>query len=537
MSPSSTTVSRIITKEELCLLQKVPASCGLIIFGASGDLTHRKLLPSLFSLAQENLLPKQFYILGVARSPMSDAAFQARALESLGSAGTPAARQEFARHCGYLSGDYQDPSTYEALNQRLTGLDRVYETAGRRIFYLSTPPTLYGAIAHALGRAGLNHSRSASAQATADTRLRDARRDLPAAASGEGGWVRVVVEKPFGSNLRTAEQLNQALHQVFREQQIYRIDHYLGKETVQNILMFRFANAIYEPVWNRKYIDHIQITAAEAAGVEHRAGYYEEAGALRDMFQNHLFQLLSLVAMEPPSSFSAEAVRDEKAKALASLSFPKDCDWEDCAVRGQYEAGAVAEEVVPGYRQEPGVSPASRTETYAALKIEIDNWRWQGVPFYLRSGKRLTARTTDIRVVFKHVPTSIFRPLLADQISPNVLHFRIQPNEGIALQFEAKHPGPKLCMSSVTMHFDYEDAFGIHPPEAYARLFHDVMVDDQTLFARQDWLAHSWRFLDPILERWAEAKERGLAFYPAGSWGPTEADELIQKDGRQWLTD
>ena len=505
------TVSRIITKEELCLLEEVPLSCGIIIFGASGDLTHRKLLPSLFSLAQENLLPKQFYIMGVARSPMSDAAFQARVLESLGSEGTPAARQEFSRHCGYLSGDYRDPRTYEALSQRLTGLDRVHETAGRRIFYLSTPPSLYGAIAAELGRAGLAKPGSPDA------------------------WVRLIVEKPFGANLQTAEQLNAALHQVVRENQIYRIDHYLGKETVQNILMFRFANAIYEPVWSQKYIDHIQITAAESAGVEHRAGYYEQAGALRDMFQNHLFQLLSLVAMEPPSSFSADAVRDEKAKVLASLCFSKDCDWEDRVVRGQYQAGAVAGAIVPGYRQEPGVNSQSCTETYAALKVEIDNWRWHGVPFYLRSGKRLTARTTDIQVVFKHVPTSIFRPLLADQISPNVLHFRIQPNEGIALQFEAKHPGPKLCMSSVTMHFDYADAFGIHQPEAYARLFYDVMVGDQTLFARQDWLADSWRFLDPILEGWTAEKERGLAFYPAGSWGPPEADELIQKDGRQWL--
>jgi len=506
------TVSRLITKEELCLLEEVPLPCGIIIFGASGDLTHRKLLPSLFSLARENLLPKQFYIIGVARSSMSDAAFQARALESLGSMGTLAARQEFVRRCAYLSGDYQDPRTYEALNQKLSGLDRTYGTSGRRIFYLSTPPTLYAAMAQQLGRSGLSESQGAE------------------------GWARVVVEKPFGSDLKTAEQLNEALHQSFRENQIYRIDHYLGKETVQNILMFRFANAIYEPVWSQKYIDHVQITAAESAGVEHRAGYYEQAGALRDMFQNHLFQLLSLVAMEPPSSFSADAVRDEKAKVLASLCFSKECDWEDRVVRGQYEAGAVAGEVVPGYRQEPGVNAGSSTETYAALKVEVDNWRWHGVPFYLRSGKRLAARTTDIQVVFKHVPTSIFRPLLADQISPNILHFRIQPDEGIALRFEAKHPGPKLCMSSVTMHFDYAEAFGIHQPEAYARLFHDVMVGDQTLFARQDWLAHSWRFLDPILEGWAAEKERGLAFYPAGSWGPPEADELIQKDGRQWLT-
>jgi glucose-6-phosphate 1-dehydrogenase len=506
------TVSRVITKEELCVLEKVPAPCGIIIFGASGDLTHRKLLPALFSLYLEKLLPNQFYILGVARSAMTDPAFQERALECLGQAGTSGARHEFVRRCGYLSGDYQDSRTYEVLGQRLMGLDRVYETVGRRLFYLSTPPSLYGAISKKLGAAGLSKAGSPDA------------------------WVRLVVEKPFGSNLQSATQLNKALHEVFQENQIYRIDHYLGKETVQNILMFRFANAIYQPIWNNKYIDHVQITAAESAGVEHRAGYYENAGALRDMFQNHLFQLLSLVAMEPPSSFSADAVRDEKAKVLASLCFSKDCDWEDRAVRGQYEAGAIAGEVVPGYRQEPAVNPESSTETYAALKVEIDNWRWHGVPFYLRSGKRLAERTTDIRIIFKHVPTSIFQPLMADQISPNILRFRIQPNEGIALCFEAKHPGPKLCMSTVTMHFDYEEAFGIRPPEAYARLFQDVMIGDQTLFARQDWLAHSWRFLDPVLERWAERKETGLAFYPAGSWGPAEADDLIQKDGRQWLT-
>jgi glucose-6-phosphate 1-dehydrogenase len=512
MNSIGTTVSRVITKEELCLLEKIPSSCGIIIFGASGDLTHRKLLPSLFTLVLENLLPKQFYVLGVARSALSDAEFQAKVIDSLNGLGTSAAREEFARRCGYLSGDYQSPQTYDTLRERLSGLDKVYETAGRHLFYLSTPPMLYAEITDHLGRQGF------------------------AQASLPESWSRIVVEKPFGSSGRTAEELNTALHKVFREDQIYRIDHYLGKETVQNILMFRFANAIYEPVWNRKYIDHVQITAAETVGVEHRAGYYEETGALRDMFQNHLFQLMSLVAMEPPASFAADAVRDEKSKVLASLCFPKDCDWQDQAVRAQYQAGAVDDEVVPGYRQESGVQSESVTETFAALKVEIDNWRWHGVPFYLRSGKRLAERVTDIMIVFKHVPTSVFQPLMAEQISPNVLHFRIQPNEGIFLRFEAKHPGPKLCMSSVTMHFDYEEAFGVRPPEAYARLFHDVMLGDQTLFSRQDWLAQSWRFLDPILEGWQQEKKAGLVFYSAGSWGPKEADDLMAKDGRQWLT-
>jgi glucose-6-phosphate 1-dehydrogenase len=508
---SGISVSRVMTKEELCLFEQVASPCGIVIFGASGDLVHRKLLPSLFTLAQENLLPKQFYILGVARSPLSDAQFQAKALESLGASGTPAARADFVKHCGYHSGEYDDPKTYEALGLRLTRLDQTYETAGRRLFYLSTPPILYAAIAGQLGARGL------------------------AKSSQPDSWVRIVFEKPFGSSLDTAIQLNRALGKVFDENQIYRIDHYLGKETVQNILMFRFANAIYEPVWNNHYIDHVQITAAESDGVEHRAGYYEQAGALRDMFQNHLFQLLSLVAMEPPASMAADAVRNQKSQVLESLCFPKGAEWRDSAVRGQYTAGPLNGQNVPGYRQEPGVQPTSTTETYAALKVQINNWRWHGVPFYLQSGKRMTTRTTDIRVVFKHVPASVFQPLLADQISPNILHFRIQPDEGIALRFEAKHPGPKFCMSSVTMHFDYKDAFGVRPPEAYARLFHDVMIGDQTLFSRQDWLEHSWRFMDPILEGWKNDKQNGLAVYPAGSWGPPEAGTLLEQDGRQWL--
>jgi glucose-6-phosphate 1-dehydrogenase len=506
------TVSRVITKDELCLLEKTASACGIIIFGASGDLTHRKLLPSLFTLGIENLLPKTFYVLGVARSPMSDAAFQDKVRKSLGSLGTPAAREDFIRRCGYLAGDYQDSRTYEVLQQRLAGLDQAHETAGRRLFYLATPSSVYETIVERLGKQGLANSKTVE------------------------GWVRIVIEKPFGSSLATAELLNRTLHRVFQEKQIYRIDHYLGKETVQNILMFRFANAIYEPVWNNKYIDHIQITAAESAGVEHRAGYYDQSGALRDMFPNHLFQLLSLVAMEPPSSMTPDAVRDEKSKVVASLCFPTNGDWHDQVVRGQYEAGTVENEKVPSYRQEPGVRPDSCTDTYAALKVEIDNWRWHGVPFYLRSGKRLPSRVTDIAVVFKHVPTSIFKPLMTEQMSPNILHFRIQPNEGIFLRFEAKHPGPKLCMSSVTMHFDYEEAFGIGPPEAYARLFLDVMMGDETLFSRQDWLAHSWRFLDPVLDGWAAEKRTGLNFYAAGSWGPKESDELLERDGRRWLT-
>jgi glucose-6-phosphate 1-dehydrogenase len=506
MPAASATVSRVITKEEMCAMEKTPSACGIVIFGASGDLTHRKLLPSLLALSLEKLLPKSFYILGVARSEMTDAAFQVTVRDSITGLGSPKAQDDFAQHCSYIRGDYADPQTYEKLRQKMAELDAQYQTSCRHLFYLSTPPTLYAVVAEQLGKMGF-----------ADSRQTD-------------GWVRVVFEKPFGTSLATAQELNRSLQKVFREKQIYRIDHYLGKETVQNILMFRFANAIYEPVWNNKYIDHVQITAAESDGVEHRAGYYEGAGATRDMFQNHLFQLMSLIAMEPPASMAPDAVRDEKSKVMASLAFPKDRDWEDQVVRGQYEAGAIHDKVVIGYRQEPGVKPDSSTETFTAIKVEIDNWRWHGVPFYLRSGKRMSARETDIIVVFKHVPTSVFQPLVADQISPNILHFRIQPNEGILLRFEAKHPGPKVCMSSVTMHFDYEEAFGVKPSEAYARLFHDVMIGDQTLFAREDWLEHSWKFLDPLL-----GNPTDLCFYPAGSWGPKEADDLLRRDGRAWL--
>ncbi|HVO32270.1 MAG TPA: glucose-6-phosphate dehydrogenase [Elusimicrobiota bacterium] len=503
-------VSRVIAKEELCLLERVPSPCGIVIFGASGDLTHRKLLPALFSLVLDKLMPAGFYILGMARTPMSDDAFRETIQTSLGTLGTPAERKDFAQRCHYMSADYGAPAAYNALRERLGALDRESRTNGRHLFYLSTPPSLYEAIAHQLGAAGL-------------------------AGQKPDGWTRIVIEKPFGHDLASAQALSRSIHAVFEEDQIYRIDHYLGKETVQNILMFRFANAIYEPIWNHHYIDQVQITAAESDGVGHRAGYYEQAGALRDMFQNHLFQLLSLVAMEPPCSFDPDAVRGEKAKVMSSLVGLSLTDLPHRVVRGQYGPGTTPGGRAPGYRNEPGVRPDSAIETYAALRVEIDNWRWTGVPFYLRSGKRLQRRVTEIAVQFKHVPTSIFKPLMAEQITANVLHFRIQPNEGITLQFEAKHPGPKLCMSTVQMSFDYEQAFGIKPPEAYARLFQDVMLGDPTLFARQDWLTASWSFLDPVLDYWKSQRDKGLAFYPAGSWGPEEADRLLADEDRQWL--
>jgi glucose-6-phosphate 1-dehydrogenase len=502
MAGITATPSRVITKDELCLMEQVPLACGIIIFGASGDLAHRKLFPSLLQLLNDKVLPAQYYVLGIARTPMTDDVFRDGIRASVGDAFPKPLVDNFLKRCFYSAGDYGSPKTYTALQTKLDSLDRDNKTDGRHLFYLSVPPSLYGVVSEQLGNAGLSKL-----------------------GGDQDRWTRVIVEKPFGSSLATAEALNVDMHKFFRENQIYRIDHYLGKETVQNILMFRFANAIFEPVWNHKYIDHVQITAAEAEGVGHRAGYYEQAGALRDMFQNHLFQLMSLVAMEPPSSFSPDSVRTEKYKVLESLTAFGPLDIANKAVRGQYD----------GYRAEKDVRPASSMETYAALRLQIDNWRWQDVPFYLRSGKKLAKRETEIAVVFKHVPSSIFKPLMADQISSNILRFRIQPDEGISLCFEAKHPGPKLCMSTVTMTFDYAEAFGVHPPEAYARLFLDVMLGDPTLFARQDWLRASWTFLDPLLDDWAQKGAKGLEPYAAGSWGPAKADSLLSQDNRSWL--
>lgn len=512
MAPSVVTASNVITKDELCLMQEVPSSCGIIIYGASGDLAHRKLFPSLLQLQSDKAMPDAYYVIGVARTPLSDQAFRDGIAKSVGASFPAELVQAFLKRCFYVAGDYGNPAAYSALRVRLEQLDEQFKTGGRHLFYLSVPPPLYGAIAEQLGIAGLSRQRRAGDKTTAPKK--------------DDAWTRMIVEKPFGESLASAQALNQALHQHFNEDQIYRIDHYLGKETVQNILMFRFANAIFEPVWSHRFIDHVQITAAEEEGVGHRAGYYESAGAVRDMFQNHLFQLLSLVTMEPPASFAPDAVRGEKSKIMSSVVPFRPFDLANKSVRGQYD----------GYRREEGVKPDSTTETYAAMRLEIDNWRWFGVPFYLRSGKKLARRETEIAIQFKHVPTSIFKPLMADQISPNILRFRIQPDEGITLCFESKHPGSKLCMSTVTMQFDYKDAFGVKPPEAYTRLFLDVMLGDPTLFARQDWLASSWGLLDPVLDYWAEKKGQGLTTYAPGSWGPREADELLATEGRRWLT-
>lgn len=503
--------SKIYTKDELCLFERKPSDCGITIFGASGDLTKRKLIPSLFHLYVKDILPKQFFVLGVARTAMTDPEFRAHVLEAISESTDEKKKNAFAERFFYLSGNYREESLYAELKKTQDKLDEKFKTEGRQIYYLSTPPSLYPEIIQFLGQSGLAHI-----------------------SQERTHWSRVIIEKPFGYDSASAKELNLKVKQHLDESQIYRIDHYLGKETVQNILMFRFANILFEPVWNRNYIDHVQITAAESIGVEHRAGYYEQAGILRDMFQNHLFQLLALIAMEPPSNLDANAVRDKKIDVFRCVKTLSPLDLGNHVVCGQYGPGKVDGKDVLGYREEKEVNSNSVTPTFAAMKLDIENWRWQGVPFYIRAGKRLPKRLVEISVHFKRVPTSIFKPLLADQLTANVLKFRIQPDEGIMMNFEAKHPGPKLCMSTVMMDFGYQETFGTPPPESYSRLFLDAMLGDQTLFARSDGVEESWRILDLILNCFENDSHLKLPIYPAGSWGPKESDTLLSQNGRSW---
>lgn len=510
MSPLTT--SQTITKEQLCMLEDKPGNSSIVIFGASGDLAHRKLLPSLFFLFIERNMPTQFYVMGVARTDMTDEAFREKIKTGLPPDSDATLVSKFLERCFYVSGEYANSSLYQKIHQSLVDLDKKFGVGLRRVFYLSTPPSLYAPIINQLGKSGLAYAN-----------LND-----------QKSWVRVVIEKPFGDSLLSAQTLNSDITSILTEDQIYRIDHYLAKETVQNILMFRFANVLFEPVWNRNFIDHVQITAAEQLGVEHRAGYYEQAGVLRDMFQNHLLQLLALIAMEPPINLNANTVRNKRNEVLQAIRPMTEAEVQQNSVCAQYALGDINGLEVLGYRQEQGVSPTSRTATFAAVKLEIDNWRWQGVPFYIRSGKRLPERVVEIAVHFKRVPTSIFKPLLASHLSPNVLTFRIQPDEGIAMQFEAKKPGPKLCMSTVKMNFGYQETFKGAPPESYARLFLDSMVGDQTLFARSDGVEDSWRIIDPIVNYWEKQATTPMPEYPAGGWGPAESDALLSRNGHSW---
>ncbi|HEY0319554.1 MAG TPA: glucose-6-phosphate dehydrogenase [Pyrinomonadaceae bacterium] len=491
-------------------LERTAEPCVVTIFGATGDLTKRKLVPALYSLMQQRLLPAEFAILGFSRPEMSDEEFRARMREAYMEYGDKelfdeAVWESFASGIFYMAGDFSDEAAFKTLRSRLEQIDAERGTEGNRIFYLSTAPSFFGLISEQLGKAGLNDNK---------------------------GWTRVIVEKPFGHDLESARELNQELAAVFHEDQVYRIDHYLGKETVQNLLVFRFANSIFEPLWNRQYIDHIQITNAEAIGVEGRGAYYEEAGVVRDMIQNHVFQVTSLIAMEPPASLSANSVRDEKFKAMQAVRpIPPD-SIDEFAVRGQYGAGYVLGDKVPGYREEPGVNPESSTETFVALKLYFDNWRWAGVPFYIRSGKRLPKRITEIAIQFKEVPHRLFTET-DEPLEPNVLVIRIQPNEGITLRFGAKLPGQMMRIRWVNMDFRYGSSFGVHTPEAYERLLLDCILGDSTLYARRDMVERGWEIVTPILEAWKKPAS-DFPNYEAGTWGPKAAFELIERDGRHW---
>ncbi|HEX5825555.1 MAG TPA: glucose-6-phosphate dehydrogenase [Candidatus Limnocylindrales bacterium] len=495
-------------------LERVPDPGILVLFGSTGDLAHRKVVPALYQLWRTNLLPHEFVILAIGRRDYDDDELRAEYRASLEKFSRvlpvdEAAWRSFASRIRYQRCDFADAAGYDKLVKTLEAIDREQRTPGNHLYYLATQPSAFAEIVGQLGRVGLDHERH------------------------EGGWRRIVIEKPFGHDLQSAIRLNREVGKVFRESQVYRIDHYLGKETVRNLLVFRFGNGIFEPIWNRRHIDHIQITVAESIGVENRGAFYEETGASRDILQNHLLQLMSLVAMEPPATFEADALRDEKVKVIRAIGELSTDAIRTDVVRGQYGPGWVAAKQVKGYRQEPEVDPESETETFVAARFEVDDWRWSGVPFYLRAGKRLPKRATEIAIQFKEVPHRLFRDSNTDP-DPNLLAIRIQPDEGIMLRFGAKVPGLGIDVRSVTMDFTYGSAFSIDSPDAYETLILDALLGDASLFTRADEVEGAWARVTPIIETWADSPQPGFPNYEAGTWGPEEADELLAREGRKW---
>ena len=487
--------------------------CALVIFGAAGDLTKRLLVPSLYNLHASNLLPENFAIVGVTAAKFSDEDFRNKLTKDINEFARSPVQKElwdwFKSKIYYHSGDFRDPNLYRQLKDKLAAVDRQQGTPGSYLFYLATAPQFFGEIIKQLGAVGLT-------------------------TEANGFWRRVIIEKPFGRDLESARGLNKEIRSVLDESQIYRIDHYLGKETVQNMMVFRFGNGIFEPIWNRSYIDSVQITVAETVGVEERGGYYDTAGALRDMIPNHTLQLVAMTAMEPPISFDSEAVRDEKAKVLHAIQTLSAEDVLTKAVRGQYGPGVIEEKNVPGYRTEPQVNPQSGTETFIAMELNIDNWRWAGVPFYLRTGKRLAQRTTEIVIQFKRAPHLLFRDTGIESLSANQLVMHIQPDEGISLRFSAKVPGAVMNVGSVNMNMKYEEYFGAAPWIGYETLLLDCMIGDPTLFQRADMVEAGWRVVAPLLDVWNALPPREFPNYAAGTWGPKDAEQMLEREGRKW---